>query len=116
MIVTVRTARTPYESDVREDMDVCGWLNLNPDVKAALDGVLAEYLRDASARPVYPPDVIRASSIVASEAGGLCKAANAVFDYGGDAIDRVRMYEAANRAAAAAIRFAAEIGNLKGRE
>jgi len=116
MKVTVKTAQSPYEDDVREEMDVCDWLNVNPDVKAVLDGVLAEYLNSVSRHPFFPSDVIHAVAKVTKDTGELCKTANDVFYYDDNVIDRIEMHVAANRAAASAIRLLMEIGNLRGRQ
>jgi hypothetical protein len=114
MIVTVETAQSPYEDDAREEMDVCDWLNVNPDVKAVLDGVLAEYLKAWREYDFFPSDVIHAAMEVAMEVGRLCTFADDVFHHD-SVIDRVDMHVKANQVAAAAIKFLMVIGNLKAR-
>ena len=114
MIITIKTG-SREEEDVREERDVCDWLNANPGVKAVLDGVLMMFLNAAYMHPNYPTDVIHATAQVLAETGALCKEANEVHDYD-NVVSRARLHVAAEETAAAAIRLLLEIGNLKGRE
>jgi len=113
MVVIIKTASN-FEDDIRYDWDVCDWLNANPDIKAVLDGVMAEYLRAVSKHPFFATDVVHAAAIVTEEAGELCKAANDVYHYDDNVIDRVNLHVEAQQVAAMGIRFLLEIGNLKG--
>jgi NTP pyrophosphatase (non-canonical NTP hydrolase) len=97
-----------------QTIDVCDWLNANPGIKAVVGAICEEYVRATEVWPDFPTDVVHAAAIVVEEAGELLQAANNIRWKDDDIANRENLLEEATQVGAMAVRFLANIGDLKG--
>jgi len=97
---------------VPEEIDVCDFLNRNPSVKAAIEAVIEECVKEEAREPIEELDVVRATIPLPIVAGNLLDAAGHTH-YDDWVETREKLHREALRLAALALLYYAKIGSLK---